>query len=90
MSIQMNPYDVRPFRVFSLRPKGSNEVDEMRRQFVVRFIEESPHGRVLDRAIHVFDPTLGPWTLGLGQSMIVVGAGAGDIKGVRAERLAIR
>lgn len=62
-----------------------DEVVEMRSQLRVRFIEVALNGRFLDCAVHALDLAIGPRMLGLGQPMIDIGAGAGELEGMRPE-----
>ena len=41
----------------------------MTAQLIVAVIMISPHGCILDRPIHPFDLSVGPWMVRLGQSM---------------------
>lgn len=54
-------------------------------QLGLRFIEVALDRRVLDRAVHALDLAIRARMLGLGQSMVVIGAGAAELESIRPE-----
>ena len=55
----------------------------------MRLVVEAPDGRVLERAVHAFDLTVGPGMAWLGQAMVDVVLRAGILEGMRTERLVV-
>lgn len=63
---------------------GGDEVVEMAAELVVAVVVVALDGRVLDRAVHPFDLTVGPRMVRLGQPMLDAMALAGPIEGMAA------
>ena len=57
-------------------------------QLIVGPIVEAPHGGFLERAVHPLDLAVGPRVARLGQAVVDVGLGAGQLEAVGAEKLA--
>jgi hypothetical protein len=57
-------------------------------QLIVGFVIVTFDRRLLEGAVHAFDLAVGPRKLRLGQAMINIVLGAGQLKGMRAEDLA--
>jgi hypothetical protein len=81
-ALQMNSYGVRPLRVFSRLAK---EIAQVGSQLLVGIVEVAFHSCVFDGAVHSLDLPIGPWVLGLGQTMIDVVLGACVFEGVRPD-----
>jgi len=69
---------------------GRDEVDEVAFELRVIVVVVTLDGRVLDRAVHPLDLTVGPRVLRPGGPMVDVGFGAGEFEGVGAEQLSVR
>lgn len=54
-------------------------------QLLVRVIEVSMNGGLLDGPVHPFDLSIRPWMLGLGQLVIDIADGTGVLKGMAPE-----
>ena len=67
---------------------GRDEVVEMRFQLLVRFIKIAADGRFLDRSVHAFDLTIGPWMARFRQPMIDIEDGADIFERVGTEAFA--
>ena len=66
---------------------SGDEIDKMRSQLVMCFVEVPFHGGFLDGAVHALDLTIGPRMLRLRQSMINVVARASVFERMRPEQL---
>ena len=58
-------------------------------KLLVALIVEAPDGRVLDGSVHSFDPSVGPWVLYLGGTVIDVVPRAGEFERVGPEEFAV-
>ena len=64
---------------------GVDEVGEVLTEVLVGFVVEALDGRFFEGSIHAFDLAVGPGMFRLGQAMIDVGFGAGELEGMGAE-----
>ncbi len=64
---------------------GVDEVGEVLPEVLVGFVIETLDGGLFESSVHALDLPVGPGMLGLGQAMIDVGFGAGEIEGMGAE-----
>ena len=59
---------------------GCDEVSEMGFELGMVVVVEALDRRVLDRAVHPLDLTIGPWMAWFGQSMFNIEIGTGQLK----------
>lgn len=64
---------------------GMDEVGEMLPEVFVGLVVEAFDGGFLKGSVHALDLAIGPGVLGLGEAVVDVGFGAGELKGVGAE-----
>lgn len=64
---------------------GVDEVGEMLPEVVVGFVVEALDGGLFEGSVHALYLAVGPGMLGLGQAMVDVGFGAGELEGMGAE-----
>lgn len=64
---------------------GADEVGEMLPEVFVGFVVEALDGGFLEGTVHAFDLAIGPGVLGLGQTMVNIGLGTGELEGMSAE-----
>ena len=64
---------------------GIHEVGEMFPEVFVGFVVEALDGGFLEGSVHALDLAVGPRVLGLGQAVIDVSLGAGELEGMSAE-----
>jgi len=57
----------------------------MATKLVVALVVEALDGRFLDRSVHAFDLAIGPGMLGLGETVIDIVPGAGQLEGMSSE-----
>lgn len=67
---------------------GVDEVGEMLSEVLVGLVVEAFDGCFFEGSVHAFDLAVGPGVLGLGEPVVDVGLGAGELEGVSAEELA--
>ena len=70
---------------FSGEVVGVDEVGEVLAEVLMGFVVEAFDGRFFDGSVHAFDLAVGPGMFRLGQAMIDVGFGAGELEGMGAE-----
>ena len=68
---------------------GVDEVAEVTAQLVVDLVIEALDRRLLDGPVRPLDFAVGPGMLGLGETMIDVGLGAGEFEGMGPEQFAL-
>lgn len=66
---------------------GVDEVVEVLTEVLVGFVVEALDGCFLDGSVHAFDLAVGPGMFRLGQAVVEVGLGAGELEGMGAEEL---
>lgn len=65
---------------------GYQEVPEVSAQLVVGFLVVPFGGRLLDRSVHSLDLTIGPWVVGLGQSVLEAVGLADHVEALRPRK----
>lgn len=64
---------------------GMDEVGEMLPEVFVGLVVEAFDGGFFESSVHALDLAVGPGVLGLGEAVVDVGLGAGELEGVGAE-----
>ena len=64
---------------------GIHEVGEMFSEVLVSLVVEALDGGFFESSVHAFDLAVGPGVFGLGQPVVDIGLGAGELEGMSTE-----
>ncbi len=68
---------------------GVDEVGEMLSELLVGLVGEAFDGGFFEGSVHALDLAVGPGMLGLGESVVDIGLGAGELEGMSAEEFSL-